>query len=282
MRTIIIPTDFSETADNAIRYAVEFFKYEKSQFIVMNAFAEDVYKNTMEMDREFFEEYKQKMDTSTERALQKVIAEILALSPNPKHTYEYVAKFGSLVDEVNDMVEHHNADVVVMGTKGKSNRDKVTFGSQTLQVIKYVKCSVLAVPVGFHGYPPENILFPTDYMLPYKRRELKLLGSIASRFVTMVHFLHISEAKQLSHRQKNNREFLCCYFEDAKISHIKAPGKDITTVINKTIKNNSIDMLVMVNQRHSYLENLLYRSTIEKIGLEINIPFLVLQNLSRV
>ena len=40
-------------------------------------------------------------------------------------------------------------------------------------------------------------------------------------------------------------------------------------------------MLVMVNTRHSYLENILYQSTIEKIGLKIDIPFLVLQNLPR-
>ena len=281
MRTIIIPTDFSETAENAIRYAVELFKYEKSAFIIMNAFADEVYKNTVEMDRNFFEEYKQKSEEATERALQKVISEILEISPNPKHTYEYIASFGSLVDEVNDLANKHNADIIVMGTKGKSNKDDVTFGSQTLQVIKYVSCPVLAVPVGFHGYPPENILFPTDYLLPFKRRELKLINTMAKRFVTMVHFLHISNAKELTHRQKDNKAFAACCFDDVKTSYIKAPGEDITAVVNKTLKDTSIDMLVMVNHRHSYLENILYRSTIEKIGLEIEIPFLVLQNLPR-
>lgn len=281
MRTILIPTDFSETAMNAIRYAMELFKYEKSEFIVLNAFADEVYENTMEMDREFFEEYKDKMESATEQSLQKVVAEMLQISGNPKHSYNYKALFESLVDGVNDLVDKHNADVVVMGTKGKSNREDVTFGSQTLQVIKYVKCPVIAVPVGYHGYPLENILFPTDYMLPFKRRELKLVSTLASRFASMVHFLHISEAKGLSHRQKDNRAFVSCCFQENLVSHIKAPGNDITQVINKTLTESSIDMLVMVNQRHSYLENILYRSTIEKIGLEIKIPFLVLQNLHR-
>ncbi|MDT0556160.1 universal stress protein [Patiriisocius hiemis] len=281
MRTIIIPTDFSETAENAIRYAVELFKYEKSTFIIMNAFADEVYKNTVEMDRDFFEEYKQKSEEGTKKALQKVIAEILEVSPNPKHTYEYVASFGSLVDEVNYLANKHNADIIVMGTKGKSNKDDVAFGSQTLQVIKYVSCPVLVVPVGFHGYPLENILFPTDYMLPFKRRELELINTLVKRFFTMVHFLHISNVKKLTHRQKDNKSFTSCCFEDVKTSYIIAPGEDITAVVNKSLKDNSIDMLVMVNHRHSYLENILYRSTIEKIGLEIEIPFLVLQNLPR-
>lgn len=281
MRKIIVPTDFSETAMNAIRYAMELFKYEKSEFIVMNAFADDVYENTMEMDRYFFEEYKQKAEEATDSALQNVIAEMLAASPNPRHSYECVASFGSLVDEVNDLVDTHNADLVIMGTKGKSNKKDVTFGSETLQVIKYVKCPVLAVPVGFHGYPPENILFPTDYMIPFTRRELKLVSSLASRFISMVHFLHISESKRLSHRQEDNKIFASSCFQKNKVSHIVMPGKDIAAVINAALKTHSIDMLVMVNQRHSYLENILYRSTIEKIGLEIPIPFLVLQNLPR-
>ncbi len=281
MRKIIIPTDFSETALNAIRYAVELFKYENSEFLIMNAFADDVYENTMEMDREFFEEFKDKLEVATERSLQKVIAEVLAISPNPKHTFKIMASFGSLVDEVNHLVDKHNAAIVVMGTKGKTNREEVTFGSQTLQVIKYVKCPVLAVPVSYHGYPLQNMLFPSDYMLPFKRRELKLVSALASRFVTRVHFLHISEAKELSHRQKDNRAFASSYFEEHLVSQINAPGKDITQGINKILQDTAFDMLVMVNQRHSYLEHILYRSTIEKVGLEIKIPFLVLQNLER-
>jgi len=281
MRKILIPTDFSETAMNAIRYAMELFKYERSEFIIVHAFADEVYENTKEMSQEFFEEYKQKMENATNKQLQKVVAEMMEISPNPKHDYNFVAKFGSLVDEVNEMVEKEDLDVVVMGTKGKSNSADITFGSQTLQVIKYVKCPVLAVPVGFHGYPPENILFPTDYMVPFKRREMKFLSMLVKQYVAKVNFLYLSDAKVLSYRQQDNRSFVSLCFEDERISFLQESGKDIAEAINEIIEKSAIDMLVMINHRHSYLENILYRSTIEKIGLEINIPFLVLQNLPR-
>jgi len=62
---------------------------------------------------------------------------------------------------------------------------------------------------------------------------------------------------------------------------LQIPGKDISQVINTILNEDDFDMLVMVNQRHSYLENILYHSNIEKIGLEIKIPFLVMQNLYR-
>ncbi len=281
MRKIVIPTDFSETAMNAIRYAVELFKYERCEFLVLNAYADEVYENTQEMSQDFFEEYKENVEKATNKALQKTIVEILNMSPNPKHKYNIISKFGSLVDEVNALVDKENIDIVIMGTKGKTNDRDITFGSQTLQVIKYVKCPVLAVPVGFHGYPPENILFPTDYMVPFKRRELKLVSMIAKQYVVNVHFLYISDAKEMSYRQKDNRAFVSCHFNDDKTFYKQVPGNEITTTINEAIMANSIDMLVMINHRHSYLENILYRSNIEKIGLDINIPFLVLQNLPR-
>lgn len=281
MKKIVIPTDFSETSMNAIQYALELFKYDTCEFIILNAFADEVYKNTMEMDTEDFEEYKEAHKLHVDTALQKEISIMLEKSPNHKHTYTYEARFGSLVDETNDVVERDSIDIVIMGTKGNTNVKEITFGSHTLQVIKYVKCPVLAVPFGYQDAPPKNILFPTDYMIPYKRRELKLLSVLAMRFMATIHMLFISEFKGLSNRQKDNRSFLDGCLEDNKTSFLQTAGKDITTSINKVLMEHEYDMLVMINHRHSYLENILYRSSIEKIGLEINIPFLVLQNIYR-
>ena len=43
MRKILIPTDFSENAMNAIQYAIELFKYEKSDYYIMHAYQDDIY-----------------------------------------------------------------------------------------------------------------------------------------------------------------------------------------------------------------------------------------------
>jgi nucleotide-binding universal stress UspA family protein len=51
--------------------------------------------------------------------------------------------------------------------------------------------------------------------------------------------------------------------------------------IYKYINENKIDMLVMVNTRHSFLENILFQSTIDEFTLNLDIPFLALQNMRR-
>lgn len=281
MKKILIPTDFSETAMNAIKYALELFKYDKSEFLIMHAFADEVYENSIEMSRHYFEEYKEQFQENIDNKLQKVLTEILEISPNPRHKYNKLSCFGSLVDETNALVDKENFDLIVMGTKGKTNNSKLTFGSQTLQVAKYVKSPVLIVPKDYHDMHPKNILFPTDLMISFRRRELKLLSNIAMNYVSTIHLLHMTEFEKLSHRQEDNRTFLDCCFDNNKFTYNQTKGQDITTTINKVLSEQKIDMLVLVNHRHSYLENMLYNSTIEKMGLNIKIPFLVLQNLHR-
>jgi len=281
MRKVLIPTDFSNNSLNAIRYALELFKYERSDFFIIHAFADDVYENESYSDREAFAESKEKVKLKTENELKNIKEKIKGWSPNPKHNYTTLSLFGTLIDEANELVDSENIDVLVMGTKGETNDRNITFGSNTLQVMKYVKCPVLAVPVGCQPYPPNHVLFPTDFLLPFKKRELKLVTTIARSFVADINFLHVMNFDNLSFRQEDNKAFLeGCMVENQFLFH-KIKGSSLTSAIDAFIDEHQIDLLVMVNSRHSFLEDYLYQSTIDKIGLHIKIPFLVLQNLSR-
>ena len=281
MRKILIPTDFSENALNAIKYATELFKHGPATIYLLNAYSEDVYEKKSRLHEGNFDTFRDQFHRDAEEALFNLKNQILEFSPNPKHTIHTIAEFGLLVDSVNDWVEKENIDVVVMGTKGQTADKKITFGSNTLQVIKYVKCPVLAIPEVFNDVHPKNILFSTDFLLPYKRRELKLLSTFAKFFASKISFLYISKFPGLSLRQRDNQAFLEASFKENKVDFIQLQGTDVTKSINTYLIENPIDMLVMVNTRHSYLENILYQSTIEKIGLKIDIPFLVMQNLPR-
>lgn len=281
MRKILIPTDFSENALNAIKYATELFKHGPTEIYLLNAFADEVYDEKARLGDAVFEELKESSMEKSKISLEKLKQEVLSFSPNPKHNIHLLSEFGQLVDAVNDLVEKENIDVVVMGTKGKTSDKGLTFGSNTLQVIKYVKCPVLAIPAKYSDVHPKNILFSTDFQLPYKPRELKLLANVAKFFAAEIHFLYVSKFPALSLRQLDNQAFLEAFFEENKILFRQESGIEITRAINTYIIEKPIDMLVMINTRHSYLENILYQSTIEKIGLHIDIPFLVFQNLPR-
>ncbi|MHA7056277.1 universal stress protein [Aquimarina sp. M1] len=249
--------------------------------MIFHAYADEVYDHDTLTSRKILEKLKTKVHKASDRELSKIRSCIHQISPNPRHQYETISVFGTLIDEANDLVDKRNIDVVVMATRGKTDDRKSTFGSNTLQVLKYVKCPVLAIPEEYSYDPPKNILFPADYMFPFKRRELKLLNTLTKSFRSSINFLHVSKYKKLSMRQKDNKAFLKECLPDAALSFHTFYETDVTIAINKFIQENEINMVVMINSRHSYLECILYESTIDKIGLHIKIPFLTMQNLQR-
>lgn len=68
--------------------------------------------------------------------------------------------------------EGYVIDFIVLGTKGATVLKEVLFGSNTVHLIKYAKCSVLAVPSGFKFEAPRKILFPSDYEVSFNKKRV--------------------------------------------------------------------------------------------------------------
>ncbi|MCM4153415.1 universal stress protein [Arenibacter sp. N53] len=281
MKTVLIPTDFSSSAMHAIDYALNLYKCERTNFCFLHAYADDVYGPFKSNGETTFEQQKEAVKIFTDKSLEDLTQKLADREHNPKHSFKTISAFDTLVDAVNDCVNQINVDLVVMGTKGQTADKKITFGSHTVQVFKYVQCPVLAVPSDYKYHQPKKILFPTDYMLPYKRRELKLLDTLASEYKSEIYCLYFSDFEELSHRQVDNQRFLKESLSNAYLFFERQPSKNKAGAIMEYIKKNNIDLLVMVNSRHSFLEDMLYRSTVDEIGLRLKLPFLVMQNLPR-
>lgn len=281
MRKILIPTDFSENAMNAIKYAIDLFKYDISEFIIMHAYQDEVYADESLINEKTLDTVSENVRKESEKELEIILKTIHTISPNPRHTYNVISANNILIDEVDKIVEKNNIDIIIMGTKGNENDEKVTFGSHTLQVLKYVQCPVLAIPENYKYTQPKHILFPTNYLIPYKRRELKLLCEMVSPYRAVIDVLYISPSEKLSMRQKDIQTFIKEELCKNTINFKVEKNKHIINTIYRYIKKTHIDILVMVNTRHSFLENILFKSTVDELSLYLGIPFLALQNIKR-
>lgn len=281
MRKIIIPTDFSENALNALTFAVELFKYEKCEIFLLHSYAEDIHSKEREYEEGEMSSLKEKTKKRAIDDLEQLEEKLKDLSPNPRHRVKSIAAYGLLVDEVNELVDKENADIVIMGTMGKSQNRRLTYGSNTLQVIKYVQCPVLSIPGDYIYREVKNILFPTNFLIPYQKRELKLVAEAAKAFNSKIHFLYLSNFPLEGLRQKENREFLREQFSNLSLHFHRIDEKDRAEGILEEVDHLEADLLVMVNSRYTYLENILSETTIDRIGLNPKVPFLVLQNYNR-
>ncbi|WP_179352727.1 universal stress protein [Winogradskyella vidalii] len=281
MLSILLPTDFSKNSMNAINYALEFFKYQNVQFYFMHAYRSEFYDHDDLVSRDVFDTVLNKVKTNSKNNLEKLLKDIEKSTPNPRYTYQYISVYDTLVEASNKIADEHHIDLIVMGTKGKSNNSHIVFGSQTFQVLKYVDCPVLAIPSNYNNTQPKRILFPTDYLIPYKRRELKLLSILARSYRSDIDVIYISTSPKLSIRQEDNQAFIKDTLLCNKVNFSIKNNKKVAETITSHIKENDIDMITMVNTQHSFLEDMLFPSTMDRVSLGLEIPLLAMQNAVR-
>ncbi len=282
MKRILLPTDFSDNAFNAIRYAMQFFKNEECTFYLLHTFTPVSYnvgyliENPMPYGMEDIAMMNSKRDIErTEEKLKKEFN-------NPKHSFERISAFNMLINEIKDTVDRCDIDLVVMGTKGATGAKEIFIGTHTMYTIKKVKCPVLAIPSDFEYEEPKEILFPTDYHLSTTNKYLPLIKDICTKHTSRLHMLNAYYGIPLNQNQKKIKDFMDIYFEkNAHVFHI-ADGMDVIEAVEDFQKMNIINMLVMVHNKHSFFENLLFKPVINQIAYHTNIPFLVIPSEKRI
>ncbi len=281
MRNILIPTDFSDNAMNAVKFALELFKYDKSNIYFLHTYQDEVYELFEGQPSGSIESIIQERQLISDEKLDDILNSVNEIWGNPRHNYHKISSYNSLVDEIDLITDGKDIDIIVMGTKGQTDDRSATFGSNTLQVLKYVSCPVLSIPANYTYTQPKHIAFPTNFLIPYKRRELKLLCEIASPYRAVIDIIYISKSLKLSRRQEDNKRFLTEELCKNDLNFKTIANASIVNAIFTYIKEQHIDMLVMVNTRHSFLEHMLFKSTIDEMSLHLDIPFLAMQNIKR-
>ena len=276
MKKILLPTDFSDNAWNAIKYALELYKNEKCNFILLNTYSPIIYQVEYLQASSTQLQVLEIVKETSERKLLESIASIKATFNNPNHTFTHISAFNTLTAEVNQLYEGNTMDLIIMGTKGATGLKEVLFGSNTVHVLKNAKCPVIAIPSDFSFESPHEILFPTDYDIDYQKNHIQPILDISALYNTRVNILHVLEGDHLSETQEKNRKKLENYFKTtAYLFHIMKNQK-VAEAISKFQLKARINLLVMINNKHSFFENLFFKSTINQIGFHLNVPFLVI------
>ncbi len=200
---------------------------------------------------------------------------------NSKHIFVKLAAFNLLTSEIISLVESHDIDIVVMGTKGATGAKEVFMGTQTMYTIKKVKCPVIAVPSDFHYEVPKEILFSTDFKFDPENRFLPIVKDISEQHTARVNILNAYYGEPLNDTQNGNKDFLDSYFQStAHIFHI-SEGVDVIEAVEEFQIKHKINFLVMIHNRHSFFENLLFVPVINQIAYHTHVPFLVIPSEER-
>ncbi|GAA4280956.1 universal stress protein [Gaetbulibacter aestuarii] len=276
MKNILLPIDFSDNSWNAVSYAVQLFKNETCTFYLLNTYTPVVYHVEYVLASPAQYGIQDTVRENSLNGLEEFRTRIKTEFKNPKHTIEAISAFNTLIQEVEYQVEEKNIHYVIMGTQGATGAKEILFGSNTVHVLKSVKCPVIAVPGKFFFETPHEVLFPNDFEVAFRHRDLKPILEICSLYNTRVNILHISSGYDLTKFQEENKKFLEESFKNiAHLFHDVSFQTVEEGIANFQLKAK-INLLVMINNKHSFFENLFFKNTIKQIGFHVNVPFLVI------
>ena len=278
---ILLPTDFSKNSVRAINYARELYKNEHCDFYLLNVFSatSNILESLLNMEpgSELYETAK----LNSENGLAKVYDLItMSDSYNPKHHFDVISEFNNVIDAIKNSVDQKDIEIIIMGTKGETHSKATAFGSTAIYVMEKVRnCPVFVVPDNAKIELPKEIVFPTDYKLHYKRRELIYLTDIAKKCDATIVILHIEEANTLDKNQKENKQLLEEILQGTNYKFHTLSHNSVITAVNIFVESRRSDMVAFINKKHTFFGSILTNAMVKEISFHLNVPILAMHDL---
>jgi nucleotide-binding universal stress UspA family protein len=138
IRTILVPTDFSECSLEAMRYAMGLAEMLVSRVVFLHVVEPPAYALELTGSYPGFEpDVTKKLAEMMHDWVEQVKVKGIAV--------EWHIEMGSSFAEIRDAVARYNADLIVMGTHGRTGVGHLLLGSVAERVVQHAPCPVLTV-----------------------------------------------------------------------------------------------------------------------------------------
>jgi nucleotide-binding universal stress UspA family protein len=272
MKTILVPTDFSKNAKNALHYAVNIAKRMQAKIILLHSFHIDNNNAALPVDM---------VDKQVETAKKKSDADLKAhfnsVSHNSMCTIEYISSNNFLVDEILRLTEERDIDLIVMGTQGASGKlGKQIFGTNSSNVIEKAKCPVLTIPEGASTNDIKTIVYSTEY-LNSDVVCLQTLADMAKLFEANIQVVHIALFDDAENKKalEDFKVKVSKNVDYKNISYKLLIGNNVEQRIEGYMEEEKVDMLVMSAHHRSLMDKLFGKSITKVMAFYLKVPLMV-------
>ncbi|TXD83068.1 universal stress protein [Subsaximicrobium wynnwilliamsii] len=273
MKRILLLTDFSDNALEAMHYALHFFKAQACEFYVLHVHKVKSYISDDLMAAPNASIH----DSITIKPKEKLEALINTFRSdfnNSQHTFEALIDFDVFEDAVNQVVSKHEIDYVVMGTNGITGANEVLFGSNTLNVIRKVDCTTIIIPEAYKFKPLNSFLLSLQPEDSLNDAPFKEVMDFIKTHKLQLHVLRMGiggEVSEIARFDKQKLAIINCKYELAE-------DIPIAEAVSAYLNTHDIDMMAATIHKQSFLERLFNKSQTESINENLQIPLLVLHD----
>jgi len=234
---ILVPTDFSEVCDNAIKHGAETAKYLNYKLYLLHV----VDKETTAFLK------KEHLTTGIINEKLKITAD--EISKEYGINVSTLAQEGNIFETIAEVAQEIGANFIVMGTHGKIGMQKFT-GSYALKVVCSSEIPVIVVQKRPFKNTYNDIVLPiTSEAGPWEKTQWA--ASIAKQFKACIHILKIKDEDSLNNAVKT----ITKYFDEHQVKYIEKTaekGSNFTkAVIDYSTSINSELIMIMTSSNSS-------------------------------
>lgn len=279
MKNVLIPTDFSENANNAISYAIEYFSGVSVNFYLLHVASKP--KDDGQEDYAFASvALKHHSSSVVESSLEQLLSQTIVfkqLSQNKNHNFFAVHENGLMVEAIRKHVAEKNIDCILMGTRGASSMDGVGIGSNTAEVITKVKCPMLVIPKRAQFKGIQNIAFPTDYNCIYRNKVFSTISNALQTQNAALRVLHIkAKSRELTNSQTDNKVFLQEFISNTRHSFHFLELINLESGLQAFVETWDINMIAIAAKNLNFMQKIFLSPLVTSIPYHSEIPFLIL------
>ncbi len=270
MKTILVPTDFSDAARNASIYAVDLAKALQCKILLYHAYHipvptfEQIPPMTIEV-----------VDELEKGNMIRLKDEVSFLNKTGGVLIDYSTTEGLAVDEIIAIEKSQELCLIIMGMKTREAMNEFVFGSVATDVIRKTQVPVIIVPDKFQFGEIRKIVFASDNNAEMEIRAA--FRDIMETFHAKVFILHIVKENKLVEADHGVSGIKTVkQLENVEHVHDFLNDNDLIHGITEFIDHHEIDMVVMVPHKHNLLSRLFRESQTKRMAFHTHVPLLAM------
>ncbi|MBS1538826.1 MAG: universal stress protein [Bacteroidetes bacterium] len=273
LKTIVVPTDFSESADKALQHAIELCKTTNSKLVIVNV----VELNLITVPAEMMS-----LGIITEEMIQisKISLDKLSEKIKAEHNISIESEnyIGNVHDNIIKAAEAFKADLIIMGTHGASGIKEWLFGSNAFSVVNNTSIPVLTI--NLHSKTTNNfkkIVFPFNENL-LTLQKVEQVTVLATSFKSSIFLLgyttneNSNDIESIQLKGKHLSEQFAN--ENIECSFSMVHGEDYADTILKFANDTNADLITIVSNRNHNVDKVFKTKPDKKLVNHSVIPVL--------
>lgn len=271
MIRILLPTDFSAPARQALYFAVRTFGLGNVKYILYHISTPPPKKGVMLISIEdiLIREARERMDAEL-NDLKTIFGDSLQVD-----SFVYL---GQISEYIYQVCLNGNMDYVVMGTKGASGLKGKLLGSNASEVMKNSPVPVILVPDEY-----QNIKDPLKLISVASDLKTSLPVSDIQKFITHaktdndleVEIVHVF--KEIIGGQSEIKEQIFNAFPDRNINLVNLENDEVTEGLNDYSERRNPDLVVLLRHHKNLFEKLFTPSISRNVALSTHVPVMIIQ-----